>query len=92
MFMESIKEIDVRFLALQQDMSRMNRLSDNKSETITLQNKQINDLRSYNEFAEKNSELLKKQLADEKKRKVKYTVIGISTTALITATVMSIIK
>ena len=77
---------------LQNDILSMNKLSENKSQLISLQKKQIEDLTSLNGYSDQNITLLKQQLKDEKKKKVKFTVIGISTTALITTTIVSLLK
>ena len=89
---ETLSDVQIRFKMLQNDILSMNKLSENKSQLISLQKKQIEDLTSLNGYSDQNITLLKQQLKDEKKKKVKFTVIGISTTALITTTIVSLLK
>ena len=91
-YKEVYKDVNIKFKLLQGDILRMNELSDNKSKLISLQDKQIEDLKLLGVNSDKNIALLKKDIKDEKRKKVKFTIIGISTTALITATIVSIIK
>lgn len=77
---------------LNADIIKANRLLDDKSRLISLQDSQITDLNRVINNSDKNISLLKEEIKLQKKRKVKSTVVGVTATALVTATIVSLLK
>jgi len=91
-YKEAVAESNAKMTQYLQDIAIANRLSDDKTKLITLQSKQIIDLNKLNLLSDKQVDLMRKEISNQKRKKFRSTVISITATALVTATTMSLLK
>ena len=77
---------------LNKNIEQANTLIAQQNELIAFQKKQINDLNKLDDYSNQNIDVLKKQLKLQKQRTAKAVFIGSGVTALVTATVISLLK
>ena len=91
-YKESVTEIQAKMVVLNKDILKAYKLNEDKTKLIDLQEQQIKDLNTLNVNSEKNIALMKSEISNQKRKKFRSTVVGVATTALVTATVVSMIK
>lgn len=92
MYKEVASDCGNSMATLNKSIEKANALIAQQSELIAFQKAQISDLNKLDDYSKQNIEVLKKQLKLQRQRTVKAVVIGSGVTALVTATVISLLK
>ena len=92
MYHEIVQDFKSKIDSMNREIVKMNVLNDNKTKLIDLQQKQIKDLENLSRLADEKIVLLNDEIRLQKRRKVKSTFIGITTTALVTTTAILLLK
>lgn len=89
---ESVSDIQTHYTQQNLYIKKMNTLSEDKTKLIIKQNQQIADLKNISDNADKNMELMRKEISNQKRKKFTSTIKWVGITMAATATVVSLIK